>query len=555
MKKIYSKEIDCFRGIAVLAVIFYHLPNSLLPGGLQGVTIFFVVSGFLMAKNTIRDEKNRQFSFLHFYYKRIKRIYPFLLFSLVVFIFILGISNIRLIGNIRSELPSLIFGYNNWWQLNQGVSYFDSYFNASLFKHYWSLSVELQFYLIWPFLFIVIKRMRRKQVFYLIYTLIFVSILFSLFLPSTKAYYHTIAKLFPFLLGVWGYFNRITIGRFFEQNTFSKIWLLLLASLCLILFPIFPYTLNELLISICFALLLASVDDMNIAKKTKIASTKLSFVGKISYELYLVHFPVLIALTNLFKHHHWKYLDIAGLFTVFLCTLLMITCFRKGVQKMRSPKIWTAMALMIIGVSVLVLRAPANRLTADQNQLQSLLKENSSKANAGENLLSQEKKILFIGDSVMLGAYQELKETFKKEALVDAKESRQITALPEILKEHKDLVSYQQIVIGLGTNGVITDEAIEQTMSLLKDKKVYWVNIKAPTGWQDTINATLATLPNQYSNITMIDWYSESKNHPEFFYDDETHLNESGRDVQLMQSILLQLFNKVVITCVNLTFS
>ncbi|MCM6896054.1 acyltransferase family protein [Enterococcus faecium] len=529
MKKIYSKEIDCFRGIAVLAVIFYHLPNSLLPGGLQGVTIFFVVSGFLMAKNTIRDEKNRQFNFLHFYYKRIKRIYPFLLFSLVVFIFILGISNIRLIGNIRSELPSLIFGYNNWWQLNQGVSYFDSYFNASLFKHYWSLSVELQFYLIWPFLFIVIKRMRRKQVFYLIYTLIFVSILFSLFLPSTKAYYHTIAKLFPFLLEVWGYFNRITIGRFFEQNTFSKIWLLLLASLCLILFPIFPYTLNELLISICFALLLASVDDMNIAKKTKIASTKLSFVGKISYELYLVHFPVLIALTNLFKHHHWKYLDIAGLFTVFLCTLLMITCFRKGVQKMRSPKIWTAMALMIIGVSVLVLRAPANRLTADQNQLQSLLKENSSKANAGENLLSQEKKILFIGDSVMLGAYQELKETFKKEALVDAKESRQITALPEILKEHKDLVSYQQIVIGLGTNGVITDEAIEQTMSLLKDKKVYWVNIKAPTGWQDTINATLATLPNQYSNITMIDWYSESKNHPEFFYDDETHLNESGR--------------------------
>ena len=529
MKKIYSKEIDCFRGIAVLAVIFYHLPNSLLPGGLQGVTIFFVVSGFLMAKNTIRDEKNRQFSFLHFYYKRIKRIYPFLLFSLVVFIFILGISNIRLIGNIRSELPSLIFGYNNWWQLNQGVSYFDSYFNASLFKHYWSLSVELQFYLIWPFLFIVIKRMRRKQVFYLIYTLIFVSILFSLFLPSAKAYYHTVAKLFPFLLGVWGYFNRITIGRFFEQNSFSKIWLLLLASLCLILFPIFPYTLNELLISICFALLLASVDDVNIAKKTKIASTKLSFVGKISYELYLVHFPVLIALTNLFKHHHWKYLDIAGLFTVFLCTLLMITCFRKGVQKMRSPKIWTAMALMIIGVSVLVLRAPANRLTAEQNQLQSLLKENSSKANAGENLLSQEKKILFIGDSVMLGAYQELKETFKKEALVDAKESRQITALPEILKEHKDLVSYQQIVIGLGTNGVITDEAIEQTMSLLKDKKVYWVNIKAPTGWQDTINATLATLPNQYSNITMIDWYSESKNHPEFFYDDETHLNESGR--------------------------
>ncbi|PHL20369.1 acetyltransferase, partial [Enterococcus faecium] len=192
---------------------------------------------------------------------------PFFVAQIINRIFYVHVFCVQrvLIGNIRSELPSLIFGYNNWWQLNQGVSYFDSYFNVSLFKHYWSLSVELQFYLIWPFLFIVIKRMRRKQVFYLIYTLIFVSILFSLFLPSAKAYYHTVAKLFPFLLGVWGYFNRITIGRFFEQNSFSKIWLLLLASLCLILFPIFPYTLNELLISICFALLLASVDDMNIA--------------------------------------------------------------------------------------------------------------------------------------------------------------------------------------------------------------------------------------------------------------------------------------------------
>ena len=57
---------------------------------------------------------------------------------------------------------------------------------------------------------------------------------------------------------------------------------------------------------------------------------------------------------------------------------------------------------------------------------------------------------------------------------------------------------------------------------------MYWVNIKAPTGWQDTINATLAKLPNQYSNITMIDWYSESKTILSF-YDDETHLNESGR--------------------------
>ena len=117
-----------------------------------------------MAKNTIRDEKNRQFIFYIFTIKPYQTYLSILLFSLVVSISYWDPSNIRLIGNIRSELPSLIFGYNNWWQLNQGVSYFDSY--LCFFLNILSL-VELQFLFDLAILFIVIKRVRRKQVFLL----------------------------------------------------------------------------------------------------------------------------------------------------------------------------------------------------------------------------------------------------------------------------------------------------------------------------------------------------------------------------------------------------
>lgn len=114
MDKHYSAGIDFLRAFAVIAVILYHLPQYSFQGGNQGVTIFFVISGYLMAKNASYAYQKKQFSWIGFYKKRIKRIYPFLLFSLLIFILIAGSIQIRMLGNIKSELPSLLFGYNNW---------------------------------------------------------------------------------------------------------------------------------------------------------------------------------------------------------------------------------------------------------------------------------------------------------------------------------------------------------------------------------------------------------------------------------------------------------
>ncbi|MCU7700393.1 acyltransferase family protein [Enterococcus gallinarum] len=138
--------------------------------------------------------------------------YPFLLFSLLIFILIAGSIQIRMLGNIKSELPSLLFGYNNWWQIHEKVSYFDRFANSSLFKHYWSLAVELQFYLVFPLFFLTVMRLSRKRGYQLMYLLTIISILTSLLSPFSIAYYNTFARLYPFIVGMFGFFNRKNIN-------------------------------------------------------------------------------------------------------------------------------------------------------------------------------------------------------------------------------------------------------------------------------------------------------------------------------------------------------
>lgn len=183
-----------------------------------------------------------------------------------------------------------------------------------------------------------------------------------------------------------------------------------------------------------------------------------------------------------------------------------------------------------LGIGVLAIAigmiffAPANRLIEDQKELKQELSSNLEKI---KNQPTQQGNILFLGDSVMLGAYQELEDTFKDQATIDAKESRQISSLAEILQEYSNLAEYSIMVIGLGTNGTISDMSIDEIMNLLKDKKIYWINIKCPEEWQESVKQKLAELPSHYKNVSIIDWFVHSKDHPEYFYDDDTHVNYS----------------------------
>jgi len=148
----YRPDVDGLRAVAVLAVVLYHVNRRLLPGGFLGVDIFFVISGFLITRNILRDLDRGRFSLREFYRRRIKRIAPAML--VVIAATLVGSSLLLLPEDVHDTARSAIFSVaalSNvyfWRYLDQG--YFAQSSAQVPLLHLWSLGVEEQFYLLWP---------------------------------------------------------------------------------------------------------------------------------------------------------------------------------------------------------------------------------------------------------------------------------------------------------------------------------------------------------------------------------------------------------------------
>ena len=184
MKIKYRPEIDGLRAISVFAVIIYHanfvlFGHTLFQGGFIGVDIFFVISGYLITTLILKEiYKTNQFSFKYFYERRIRRILPVLLFvtivTSIISYFILLPSSLV---DFRKSVLSILFFVSNFYFWFTGNGYADQNELELPFKHTWSLSVEEQFYILFPiFLIIVIKFFRKHLL-----TVLFLSFLISLF--------------------------------------------------------------------------------------------------------------------------------------------------------------------------------------------------------------------------------------------------------------------------------------------------------------------------------------------------------------------------------------
>ena len=151
-------DIDTLRAISVVSVIIFHLDQTLFPNGYLGVDIFFVISGYVITKSILKGLNNNQFSFLNFYIKRIKRIFPvFLVVLLTTFIFAIFIL---LIADLNRFLESLISSLglvsNFYFWITGNILSTNDQLKPLL--HIWSLSVEEQFYLFFPiFLYLLLN--------------------------------------------------------------------------------------------------------------------------------------------------------------------------------------------------------------------------------------------------------------------------------------------------------------------------------------------------------------------------------------------------------------
>lgn len=210
-KSRYIPALDGLRTLAVVAVVLYHLNLTWAQGGLLGVTVFFVLSGYLITRLLINEiSKTGRIDLKSFWIRRIRRLFPAVVTVVVVTCALCTVFNHVMLTKMRPDiLPSLLF-FNNWWQILQDVSYFNALGDPSPLTHFWSLAIEEQFYLIWPPLLLAMVSMhmskpntRRVVLVLAAVSAIAMMVLYNPATDPSRVYYGTDTRVFSLLLGAW----------------------------------------------------------------------------------------------------------------------------------------------------------------------------------------------------------------------------------------------------------------------------------------------------------------------------------------------------------------
>ena len=580
-----SIGIDIIKAISLISVIIYHLYEY--KGTYIGVVLFFVISGYLITE-VLYERDDSYFKFIK---RRYTKIFPPLIavltLSCLAFYYFYGFINIKLIFNSLSSL----FGLSNIYQIYSGMSYFERSGDLFPLLHTWSLSIEIQFYVIFPFLIYLFKKMKLNIKF--IATIIIILSLISGSIMIYKEYmdcdisaiyYGTDTRIFSILIGSAFYFlfkdKKLEAKK---VNILSYIFLGIIVAITLSVNYLsksnyygFLYLISVLGGFITVTSLKTGFLDF----KSPIAKP-LSKLGEHSYVYYLWQYPIMI-----YSLEYFKWSDIDYNYTVILQIIILIILSEisyKFLIESKQGSIILRRIFLVIYVAILVFLPISTESNSEEvqnraNEIDNNLFTNNFNNTAHDNtkkeykidnidyiaekLLEeialfkeqQDKKIekkvdetvekeedkdkvdnsieakdyTFIGDSVMKMGEPYIKEIFK-DASIDAKVSRQFTDLPKVLEALKDSKKLKNIVvIHLGTNGVINKESFESSMKLLEGKTVYLMNTVVPKPWEKSVNKSLEEWSADYSNITIIDWHKYAKGEKKLFYKDATHPKPEG---------------------------
>lgn len=297
----YRADIDGLRAIAVFLVVFNHLGWSLFSGGFIGVDIFFVISGYLITSILLKDIENNKFSISNFYKKRIIRLTPAyftVIITITIFAWFVFLPN-ELIKYINSIKYSTMLMANIYIQQEVG-NYFSQNVDKVPLLHLWSLGVEEQFYILWPLiLFLFIKKIKIKKIIILPLILIIFSLIYAQYEIKNnieKAYYSMPVRAFELLLGAIICF--IPKLKLVQKKTNIIVWFTLLSIFFISIFFNKDTPFPGLLASIpCIltAIIIYLGNSNHIVLNNKLSI----FMGRISYPLYLWHWPIIV-LANIY---------------------------------------------------------------------------------------------------------------------------------------------------------------------------------------------------------------------------------------------------------------
>jgi peptidoglycan/LPS O-acetylase OafA/YrhL len=568
-KRRYMPGMDGLRAIAVIGVILYHLNIPWFLGGFSGVTVFFVLSGYLITDILI-DEWNQtnKIDYVRFMIRRFRRLAPALLTMIFIVTILVIFTNHPSFEKLRSDfLPSLLY-VTNWWYIFHEVSYFDSFGPSSPLTHIWSLGIEEQFYLIWPLLVIVVFtfiKSKRLRVFVILAGVVISAWLMAfLYIPGedpSRVYYGTDTRAFSLLLGaalafVWPS-QRLskTLPRHaswvLEVLGITGLSLLFIMFMITTEFDTFHYQGGMLLLSIITTLVVAALAHPASKLGRWLSVKPLRWIGVRSYGIYLWHYPIIILTTPIINTdglNIWRItLQIGATFIISALSYRFVetpirtgrikftlTAYRKLTFLQQRIVLGSCVVLfaLIIGMGVVfsgkttVMVTTSAPLTVDS--FHGIDFNDDQTPEPVPEPPPNEKSITVIGDSILYDVAPFFKNHYP-EAVIDYRVGRQMAEIPEVLKQLEasgQLGKY--VVIQLGTNGPFVKNDLLNVLESLKDKKVYLVNCRVPRTWESTVNTTLEEIVRVKSNTVLVDWYSASAGHPEFFANDGVHLTRVG---------------------------
>ena len=308
----YRKDIDCLRGISVIAVILYHYKFDPFSGGYLGVDIFFVISGFLITSIILKEISTNKFSLINFYERRIRRLFPALIFVIFTTYFLFEIIFLEAeIKKLLNSILSTILFYANFFFQSSG-SYFSPLNEQQPLLHTWSLSIEEQFYLFFPiFLFLFFKRINLiffTTLFFTVFSILlaqlggnlkfhypYIEDNFHFFALPQFAFYFTLTRIWEILAGCL-----LALFIFKKKKEFENKFLVFFGY-SLIFSSIFYFDKNTLhpsiitLIPIIGTLLILTYSSIKFNQNGLFVffnNPILLKIGIISYSLYLWHQPI-----------------------------------------------------------------------------------------------------------------------------------------------------------------------------------------------------------------------------------------------------------------------
>lgn len=597
-KSKYLPSIDSLRALAVLAVIIYHVDVNYLPGGFLGVDLFFVLSGYLISSLIIKEfRKTGTVNLYNFYIRRARRLLPAVYFMITVGLVVMVLFNEVLLH--KSHLDA-IFGYiysSNWWYIFHKLDYFDSFGAQSPFKHLWSLAIEEQFYMIFPLLFLLVNRKKKskdgtfklnKNFLYVVLGLILVSLIAHILLFDinniSRIYFGTDTRAFSLLVGVVGAIlypmERLHTKVTPQQNLiYSVISLVSIATLITVMiytseYNTWLYRGGFLLVAILGLIVIISSGKQHTVMARLLSFKPVVFIGKISYSLYLWHFPILVLTTPVAEISNTNiYFVILRVILTFVVAIVSYVFVETPIRKLgfknyikvifkklkkcprKSRRIYAGIVgvvsiffvMGIFGKSVpfistaFVKEMEVNKETQfvnNGNNKENKEEQNndSNKENKDNNENKDEKNntekkyssVVVIGDSLTVDIGEKFQELYPG-AVIDGKIGRQLYVAIEEAKSYSNYNNENSaIIFQLGTNGPFTESQIEELVKVFDKADIYFVNIKVPRAWEKTVNAALKQAQEKHTNINIIDWYSVANSSKNLFEPDRVHLNQNG---------------------------